>query len=220
MLALCFTILSIPRVPTTTQPLQAVRLATDVDLPRIAQLQLDVFDPLPEAPPAASKPSLFASLMGGGSSPERIAKQRRERAERLTTSLGDRMAQGSDLYIVEAEAEDGLVLVGSADLSEQEMMLPSHAIAEGLYLSSMAVDASFRRRGIGRMLLRRAVERAEERGAECIWLHVEKANGAALTLYQADGFAKQAETPRHAAFTSALELQQYEPMLFCKRLTQ
>ena len=75
MLALCFTILSIPRVPTTTQPLQAVRLATDVDLPRIAQLQLDVFDPLPEAPPAAKaepssvKPKAQVSLFDDDVSP-------------------------------------------------------------------------------------------------------------------------------------------------------
>ena len=54
----------------------------------------------------------------------------------------------------------GALLLGSADLSEQEMQLPTHGIAEGLYLSGMAVDVGVRRQGIGRDLLRAVEEQA------------------------------------------------------------
>ena len=63
------------------------------------------------------------------------------------------------------------------------MLLPTHSLAEGLYLCSMAVSAEARRRGIGRELLCAAEERAAAREAECIWLHVEQANTAAIKLY-------------------------------------
>ena len=192
-----------------------LRLAGSDDLVRVAQLQLDTFDPVPDTP--AEKPSLLASLFGGGGGG--IAS-RKARAERLTLELGNRLAKGSDIYLVE-EAQPGdelRPLLGAADLSEQEMLLPTHSLAEGLYLSSMAVDAGARRRGIGREMLQAALQRAAERGASGVFLHVEKANEPALRLYEGEGFVRLPASPRYSAFTSALKLSQKEPLLLFKGL--
>lgn len=193
-----------------------LRLAGSDDLVRVAQLQLDTFDPVPDDTPA-EKPSLLASLFGGGGGG--IAS-RKSRAERLTLELGNRLAKGSDIYLVE-EAQPGdelRPLLGAADLSEQEMLLPTHSLTEGLYLSSMAVDAGARRRGIGRELLQAALQRAVERGASGVFLHVEKANEPALRLYEDEGFVRLPPSPRYSAFTSALKLSQKEPLLLFKQV--
>ena len=86
-------------------------------------------------------------------------------------------------------------------------MLPrrSSLDPDNLYLSSLAVAPTARRRGIGAALLQAAIERAVEREASGIWLHVERSNVGAIALYEAGGFTKQPDSPRHAAFTSALE---------------
>lgn len=99
-------------------------------------------------------------------------------------------------------------LLGTVDLSIQELQLPSHAIAGGLYLSHMAVAAEARRRGIGRELLREASACAARRGEECIYLHVEPQNAAAIGLYEASGFDRQRDgVAPFAGFTLALNLQ-------------
>ena len=41
---------------------------------------------------------------------------------------------------------------------------------------------------------------------------------AAVALYKAGGFGVMAPTPQHAAFTTALEVAQKEPLLMFKRL--
>jgi len=121
-------------------------------------------------------------------------------------------------YIMEALDDLATRLIGAVDVSEQEMMLPTHSIAEGMYLSTMAVDVAARRSGVGRVLLSAAEEGASARGAEGLWLHVERSNDAAIALYESAGYRKQPETARHAAFTAALGLRQQEPMLYYRSL--
>ena len=123
---------------------------------------------------------------------------------------GDRLQHAVDALRAE--------LLGAVDLSEQEMQSPFHAISEGLYLSSMVVAVELRRVGSGRRLLEAAEEGASVRGAECLWLFVERDNEAAISLYTSSGYAKQAWTPRHAAFASALEVAQKEPLLLRKSM--
>ena len=185
------------------------RVASISELPRVAQLQLDTFDPVPDQ---QSNTGFFASLFGGGGGSDRAA-----RADRLADELTERVAKGSDILVV-IEDETSENIVGTADLSEQEMLLPTHSLTEGLYLSSMAVQPSSRRQGIGLALLHAAEECARGRGAEGVWMHVERDNVAALGLYQKNGYMKQAATPRHNAFTSALKLGQVEPLLLYKEL--
>ncbi len=96
------------------------------------------------------------------------------------------------------------------------MKSPFHGISEGLYLSSMAVDATARRLGIGRALLQAAESRASERCAECLWLFVEQNNVPAIALYDSNGYTKQADSPRFATFAAALELGRKQPVLFRK----
>ena len=218
--AMLLVLLSAPQTaalvaPTPSTAGRRLRLAQAEDLAQVAQLQLETFDP--EAPP--SKP-LFGGMFGGGGGGGRAG-----RAERLAAELAERVAKGSDLWVVEAEAVLELGLLGTADLSEQEVELPTHGVSEGpsgeyptLYLSSMAVDPSTRRRGIGREMLLAAEQRATERGARGIWLHVERANEPAIALYEGSGFKRMPTTPQYATFTTALQLAQKEPLLMFKKL--
>lgn len=58
------------------------------------------------------------------------------------------------------------------------------------YISRVAVDPRFTGRGLGRLLLDRAQERAEASGAERLVLEVASHNEAALRLYRKYGFAE------------------------------
>jgi ribosomal protein S18 acetylase RimI-like enzyme len=108
-------------------------------------------------------------------------------------------------------------LLGTVDVSVQEMTLPTHAVAGGLYLSHMAVAERARRRGIGRELLRAARECAARRGEDCLYLHVEPANDAAIGLYESAGYVKLADVAPYASFTRALKLQE-RAVLYRQRL--
>ena len=196
------------RVTMSTAASRQLRLAGVDDLERVAQLQLDTFDPAPEEP--EKPPSMFGSLFGTGGASSRAARK-----ERLTVELNDRLSKGSDIWVV--EAEPGL-FVGTADLSEQEMLLPTHSLADGLYLSSMAVDSGSRRLGVAREMLRAALARSVDRGASGIFLHVERSNAPAISLYETEGFVKLPPSPRYDAFTTALKLSQKEPLLMFKQL--
>ena len=201
-------------VAGTALVLPTISIATPAELSAVAQLQLDTFDPAPPPAPPSNNP--FASLLGG--SVESPAA-RAQRVERLTEELRERVAKGSDIYIARGKlGEADEALLGAVDLSEQEMQSPFHAIAEGLYLSSMVVALDTRRQGIGRRLLEAAERRATSRDAECVWLFVEASNEAAVKLYVSSGFTQQADSPRHTTFATALELRQREPLLFRKSM--
>lgn len=203
-----------------------LRVVAPADLPRVAALQLDVFVPPPEAP--ALLPML-AQIFEANQRATRVGMR-----ERLTAELETRLSKGSEMFLVETDAaepatglveggtyvEPGLPLLGTVDLSIQEMQLPTHGIAEGLYLSHMAVETSARRRGHGRRLLAAASESAASRGALGIYLHVERSNEAAIALYEQEGYVRQPESPMYVAFTRALNLEHREPLLFHKRLAE
>ena len=110
--------------------------------------------------------------------------------------------------------------------------LRSHAISSGCYLSHLAVAHGARRRGLGRALLRRCELLAAELAAEpsdlnlaaersepqepAIWLHVEKTNGAAIALYESEGYELQPESHPYVGFTNAMKLQHRDPALYHK----
>jgi streptothricin acetyltransferase len=56
------------------------------------------------------------------------------------------------------------------------------------YIEDIAVDASFRRQGIGRRLIRQAITWAKERGLPGVMLETQDNNVAACRLYAACGF--------------------------------
>jgi len=145
--------------------------------------------------------------------------------------LRRRVERGASIFVAVAPREQGelgptslssdgqyselsdVAVLGTVDLSAQEMELPTHALSEGLYLSHMAVASPHRRRGLGVRLLNAAVEQAASQGARGVYLHVERANAGAIRLYEAGGFALQPKTPQHDSFTRALNLVHRDPLL-------
>ncbi len=55
-------------------------------------------------------------------------------------------------------------------------------------LLNIAVDANWQGNGIGRNLLNKLIELAEQNHAESIWLEVRESNQAAIALYENTGF--------------------------------
>merc|ERR1719424_351189 len=98
------------------------------------------------------------------------------------------------------------------------MKSPFHPIAEGLYLSNLAVRADSRRLGCARELLEAVEARAEERHAECIWMWVERSNVGMTTLATSSGYSKCGRSPMYDAFRDALDLGQEEPVLWRKQI--
>ena len=86
-----------------------------------------------------------------------------------------------------ARAEAGGPVVGFATVRRR---------GAALEIAGLAVDPGHRRAGLGRALLREAVDEARERGALAVTLHVSTGNAAALALYRAEGFAVLRLQPR------------------------
>ena len=132
----------------------SLRAACSEELDDVARLQLDVF--LPSTPTPAFMPMLSGMC---------AANQRSVRAgmrRRLCVDIAARVAKGSDILIAAVDADaDGVAplhtdmdgtyaeadvrLLGTVDISSQELRLPTHPLSAGLYLSHMAVDPGFRR---------------------------------------------------------------------------
>lgn len=62
---------------------------------------------------------------------------------------------------------------------------------KGLYLLLFGVRRSFQGQGIGTQLLQKIVQWARQRHFTFIYLHTEKDNRKAITMYQKAGFLKQ-----------------------------
>ena len=71
------------------------------------------------------------------------------------------------------------------------------AVSGECEILSLGVPRRWRRRGLGRVLLRAAVERACEAGARRVFLEVAEDNGAARGLYMAEGFTVVARRPAY-----------------------
>jgi len=208
-------------------PSVTIRAASEDELDNVAALQLSVFMP-PDDPPALLP--IFGSLFAAG--------QRNARAElhrRLVDDLRRRRDAGSQHFVALSDddgllaapdapyppewevaqyAERDLSFIGSVEISTREFKLPTHSLCDGVYISHMAVAVGCRRRGIGKQLLRAAQAEIAQRGEfDGVWLHVEKTNDAAIRLYEQAGFNRCAETPIHATFTRALDLEHRDPML-------
>ena len=79
--------------------------------------------------------------------------------------------------------QEGERLVGNVSL------VPFRRGRERLYLvANVAVHPAFRRHGVARALLRKALEHAQRRRVREVWLQVEADNVGALALYRSEGF--------------------------------
>ena len=85
------------------------------------------------------------------------------------------LAYGSEIIV----ADIGAMVVGYVVLVYRE---------EEAKIMSIAVKKEFRRRGIGKMLLREAIKKAREKGAKRLLLEVRVSNIAAQELYKKFGF--------------------------------
>ena len=56
------------------------------------------------------------------------------------------------------------------------------------YITNVAVFENYRKKGIGRELIRAACDGAKGRGCEFITLEVRQSNAAAIALYESEGF--------------------------------
>lgn len=80
-------------------------------------------------------------------------------------------------------------------------MLISWHVADELHILSVAVDPQARRRGIGRALLRSALEYAKHREIRLLLLEVRRSNRAAIRLYRAFSFTALGVRPNYYADT-------------------
>ncbi|MBE8538692.1 ribosomal protein S18-alanine N-acetyltransferase [Geoglobus acetivorans] len=85
------------------------------------------------------------------------------------------LAYGSEIIV----ADMGSMVVGYVVLSYRN---------EEAKIMSIAVKKEFRRRGIGKILLREAIQRAKKRGMRKILLEVRESNVPAQNLYKKFGF--------------------------------
>ncbi len=70
-------------------------------------------------------------------------------------------------------------------------------IAGEVHVTNVAVAPEYRRRGLARRLLGRAVEYARAAGAFCMTLEVRETNAPAIALYRSFGFVPVGLRPRY-----------------------
>lgn len=68
-----------------------------------------------------------------------------------------------------------------------------HCVLDECYVANVAVSKAERRKGIGRLLLRYAEEKARERDCSFISLEVRVSNRPAIALYESEGYEKMGE---------------------------
>ena len=70
-------------------------------------------------------------------------------------------------------------------------------VADELHVNTIAVDAAYRRQGLGLFLMRQVMAEASRRGAERATLEVRASNDAARLLYEQLGFSVSATRPNY-----------------------
>ena len=75
--------------------------------------------------------------------------------------------------------------------------IAARASAGELHINNVAVRESYRRNGIGRLLLNQTIEEGKRLGAATAFLEVRSGNSAAQALYEKCGFKAIARRPRY-----------------------
>lgn len=63
-------------------------------------------------------------------------------------------------------------------------------VVDEAHITTLAVDPSFRRRGIGAKIMRVLLDEAKRRGMSCSTLEVRAGNEAAIALYESLGYVR------------------------------
>lgn len=78
-------------------------------------------------------------------------------------------------------------------LGETVGYMGMHTVLDECYVANVAVKSEYRRKGIGRRLLKYAEEKAKEKNCSFISLEVRVSNESAIALYSAEGYEKAGE---------------------------
>jgi ribosomal-protein-alanine N-acetyltransferase len=97
--------------------------------------------------------------------------------------------QASRLYVAEVKNEHGETLVVG--------MVVLWFILDEAHIGTFAIDAAYRRQGIGRRLLAESLLQAYNNGVRRCFLEVRRSNLAAQALYQIFGFHVATIRPRY-----------------------
>jgi ribosomal-protein-alanine N-acetyltransferase len=87
----------------------------------------------------------------------------------------------------------------TGDTSEPRAFLLAWLVVDELHILSVATLPDFRRRGMARALLERAITFGRDKGARSILLEVRRSNAAAIQLYRSFGFWTAGVRPRYYA---------------------
>jgi ribosomal-protein-alanine N-acetyltransferase len=131
-------------------------------------------------------------------SPSVIRSLRADRAEECAAIHGAAFAHpwGADEI---AALLTSASTIGSAALDPASGRLRGFALsrlaADEAEILTIAVDPGWRRRGVGRDLMREHLQRATLAGARALFLEVDAENFAAIALYRRFAFVKVGERP-------------------------
>ena len=106
-------------------------------------------------------------------------------------------------YYAELQGKNrSLMLIGRPRVTEQGShqviaYIAARATAGELHINNVAVRESYRRSGIGKLLLAQAIEEGKRLGATTAFLEVRSGNLAAQALYEKCGFKAIARRPRY-----------------------
>ena len=98
--------------------------------------------------------------------------------------------KGGSWYVAEADG----VVAGVLEVYKQHVESPAQVTRDILFISSMAVDAAYRGRGIGHRFFEKVRRLKEETGCDCIELQVNAKNQAAYETYKNYGFTEKSIT--------------------------
>jgi len=82
----------------------------------------------------------------------------------------------------------GCLFWGAYNKNELVGYLVANRDKYGYHLTNLAVDIPFRRQGVGRLMLRKLIKRAQMKHIGLIYLEVRSSNSTAILLYESEGF--------------------------------
>ncbi len=135
---------------------------------------------------------------GGRSSPPVIRPLRSDKAEDCARLHAAGFAHPwSAEEVARLVADPATLAVAALDAANGRLrgFALARVAADEAEILTVAVDAAWRRKGVGRALLADALRRAANAGARAMFLEVDEGNAAALALYHRLGFIKVGERP-------------------------
>ena len=107
--------------------------------------------------------------------------------EFVSEEVFKQMVNSGNLYVaVESES-----IVGVLEVSYKHIETPAHVTRDIVFIDTMAVDADYRGKGVGRLFFEKATELKDEAGADGIELQVNAKNQDAYSIYRKYGFTEK-----------------------------